>query len=703
MKNIILICLLFSLSTQIYSATEPITENATGEYRPHIGVNWGNFFSAIKRHLEPANIKRAVKEGIAELEVDFDIDLFDISVIDGIKTSLEYRYELEPSYASGYYTRVDKWRLKSDIDPGTLLSSTTGATPINLNIRANTEVIFVRQFKKQTKAATAIPITLYHLPVNWKRVLKLPVGTFVSIPTKLNLTVGAGLAATSGAVSGSIGGHFIVSGQFLIQIFRLKDKEVRIKLIAVKSKGAGINIGANFGPPIEVFKVDILDNEIKGLVKTDFFKAGLTKTKGDMFIVDFKLNMEHPEAQKAFDHIMGSTLKFRTLKILNPFTRSKRVGELLVTDLGPCQRIFEEDREKPENERRIDRIFKGQNKYKQNDFNIKIGFHLFKLQNKITSSENFITYFDRYDKQSYFLFRTFTEYERNEALFGYFKDKKERGSFILFEADKKGEILKEGFSDFALYHEFKEKNFTRKEQLKVKKFLKSNLPGKLMKEIPWDKLISPVKLPYPPADNSDEDMIFDFGDFFRKPKQRGARVFFQLLFNENAFAQMKNLSKDFISFMLDGAVEKYRFENPYSVIFEDNEDHSLNYNVDINKEKKVIVKALVKIFTMGNLSKYSRRKKVKMFMKLQQNPVFKRICYGFLLSLLNPDTLKDSIQFNFWWSSRNLKDDCHVVFGENPHSELYNSLVFIKSVLENRSFDLRLVGYNPGDFVDDDE
>ncbi|MCK5072475.1 MAG: hypothetical protein KAQ98_03555, partial [Bacteriovoracaceae bacterium] len=319
MKNIILICLLFSLSTQIYSATEPITENATGEYRPHIGVNWGNFFSAIKRHLEPANIKRAVKEGIAELEVDFDIDLFDISVIDGIKTSLEYRYELEPSYASGYYTRVDKWRLKSDIDPGTLLSSTTGATPINLNIRANTEVIFVRQFKKQTKAATAIPITLYHLPVNWKRVLKLPVGTFVSIPTKLNLTVGAGLAATSGAVSGSIGGHFIVSGQFLIQIFRLKDKEVRIKLIAVKSRGVGINIGANFGPPIEVFKVDMLDNEIKGLVKTDFFKAGLTKTKGDMFIVDFKLNMEHPEAQEAFDHIMGSTLKFRTLKILNPF------------------------------------------------------------------------------------------------------------------------------------------------------------------------------------------------------------------------------------------------------------------------------------------------------------------------------------------------------------------------------------------------
>ena len=45
--------------------------------------------------------------------------------------------------------------------------------------------------------------------------------------------------------------------------------------------------------------------------------------------------------------------------------------------------------------------------------------------------------------------------------------------------------------------------------------------------------------------------------------------------------------------------------------------------------------------------------------------VFKKISYGFLLSLLDESKLEETIQFNFWWSSRKRKDDYRFVFGEN--------------------------------------
>lgn len=56
-----------------------------------------SFYAGLEQYLEPAKIKEEIKRELAELDIGFNINLFNEDITNGIGIASQYRYEVEPS------------------------------------------------------------------------------------------------------------------------------------------------------------------------------------------------------------------------------------------------------------------------------------------------------------------------------------------------------------------------------------------------------------------------------------------------------------------------------------------------------------------------------------------------------------------------------------------------------------------------------
>ena len=99
--------------------------------------------------LKPVEIVERIHEEVADLDLNFDVDLLDVDLFEGVGISNAYRFEVEPSYLASFHTRVDKWEVKFDLRPGDLLKDVIDI-PIYLNIDKNFSILsFFINFKKR--------------------------------------------------------------------------------------------------------------------------------------------------------------------------------------------------------------------------------------------------------------------------------------------------------------------------------------------------------------------------------------------------------------------------------------------------------------------------------------------------------------------------------------------------------------------------
>ncbi|MBT3585969.1 MAG: hypothetical protein HN509_13770 [Halobacteriovoraceae bacterium] len=626
----------------------------------------------ISEYLKPGKIRTKVKEKIAELSIGGKVRLFDLDIMEGINFSGNYKIEVEPSYADGFYTRVDKWNMKAGVNVGDLFEA---SSPAYLNVSRDQEIVFVRQFKKQLKALSALPLSPYRLPLTAKKAIKdLDPGTFVSIPARLNIAVGANAFASSGGITAKAGAFYVISGEFMVHIFRLKDNRVRLKLIAVRKRGRGFNASADVG--FEVFGVSILDKQIKKLVDTNLLKIGFIKEKGQLFMIDYLMNLNDPEVQKAYNSILSSTRKFNPAKlvsneVVDVFTEGKNPADLFISDLTKAEKIFQADRNKADGEKRIERIFKGTNEFARSALNLKLGINLAKLKKTNAYTENFLTYFNTEDEQQNLVYANYLRANKFKFLFGLSEQGTDRNSFILLRADATGAITDNGFSDYGYSYQRKDKNFTRLQQKKIHNFLKVNLPKSYYDKIKWETLLT-------------------------KDSQKKARVFYRVLFKETTIDRMLDLPKKTLKKKLKEAVARYRGD--YLNIIE---RLTWGQKIVLNWQSWRLGRKLAKVLkdTENNIS---RRERMENFLKLHRDPLYNKIFLGFYLSLLDQKDLANGVDFELKWSSDQVESATYR-FGTHQRRELLTSLEYIQSTINGRSFDLRLVGYDPDKEMLEDE
>jgi len=657
----------------------------------------------------PKNLYKKIKKELLELDLHLNVDLLDVDLLDGISVAIQNRYESEPSYHNGYYTRIDKWDVKEKINVGEILETVFGDLPFGATIQPGNSVIFVRQYKDQLKARTALPVNPLKIPLNAKLARELEEGTFVSIPTYLNLLtrIGPDVANTS-FIEASTGYTYLVSGEFITQIFKLSDNRIRLKAIYNTRKGPGLYFKICLDSQIDIAS-SLTNNLINDVLDFELFETNYDDQKGHMLAFDYFLDLSYPEVQRAYDAFMKSSLKFAPKKAKLIFRDQEKMVTSAISNLEPIHKIFMDDKDKPQEDRRVDKLFESSNNYNKKTFKISLDVKLFEFKTNNIKSSNYIIHTDRDEIKSFYQFDTFSKKSEFNLFFSIFDSKTIKDSYALYRADQNRNLTELDNSDFGISFEKTDEFLSRNEQIQIKNYLFSSLPESIYEKIEWNKIISPSK-DYIKQHRSTERQ----NSFYTTATQRDGKVHWQIHFHKNIFGILDNSNDQELSNRLAVYIKEYIGTGPstqtrleslfpssvlalHNTINDTDSDHGLQL-IDLEFYKKRLIKLIRQYVNEQGDSKKSKKAKNQYLAKIQRNEIFEKIGIAFLTSFINEEDLENYVTFNLLWTSdevaKNLGENYTYTFGTTENCELYKNLIYQKGILENRSFDLRLVGYD---------
>ncbi len=311
----------------------------------------------------PANIVRLSLEELQRQKLKVKIKIFKIEILDLLGIGTSVNVSLKPQ-GGGTFQRTETWKLDVNINPGTLISGATGTTlPINIALQTGREIEYVRQFSSQKLALTAPVKTFLDLPLTVDKALDMTPGDIVSLPVTmgLRLSVGKNVRAT-GADTG-----VFWHGGFRLSIFRLDGGFVRIKAVSDRSRGLFLNAQASahldyfgYGP----FGLVNLDREADRGLGLDFLKFTQQKIKnGEKLVIDYVLNLDHPDGAIAYAGIVQKTLQIRPGKLAAYTAGAGSIEQSTFANIDYAEILNELDADKPPENRRASRVFRGSNAY----------------------------------------------------------------------------------------------------------------------------------------------------------------------------------------------------------------------------------------------------------------------------------------------------------------------------------------------------
>ncbi|MGZ3809773.1 MAG: hypothetical protein ACXVCE_16945, partial [Bacteriovorax sp.] len=463
-------------------------------------------------YLDRREIQKMVREQIADQDVNFDIGLGNIELIKGINLANDYNYDVEPSYADRAYTRIDKWDVNVGINVGDVLKDFVDV-PFSFSVNRQNSFFFVRQFQSALDAMKALPYGPNKLPLNAKLALKnLNPGDFVSMPASLSVAVASSFSTSFVApvmISANAGIYYVISGEFIVQVFKLDETHVRLKLISKRGKEVGANHGVGVG--FNLYGINILENDLAHL--------DISYNPGAQFIIDYIFDLKDPEAQKAYNQILSSPLKFKDIIVTEKLNDAKNLKDKLISSYEKADDIFEADKLLDPSKRRVNRIFKGFNDYNARTRHLKLSFVVANMTRDKVFTQNELTFIDKNEKPLAFYYPNFSKYF--EGHFGKwiidFHDQSFQNNFgLLPQLDQGGKVKN---PDLGLTFERKDGNLTAFEQKEVLHFLISQIPAEFARDI-------------------------DLSQWKSNVTKYGSRIFFQLILKAQGFEYLKNLSAE---------------------------------------------------------------------------------------------------------------------------------------------------------------
>lgn len=608
--------------------------------------------------LNPENLAGKVREEIAEMDISANIRLLDLDVAEGVGISSKYKYEVEPSYMAKHHTRIDRWKMKTEIRPGDIIKDSI-ELPIYLNIDKGAEINFVRQFPSKKEAIKAIPYSLNKLPTNAKRALKLNVGDFVSIPTTMSVAVGASIGNAADILRANAGAYIVFSGKFLVHVFRMKDDKVRVRLIAQRNQTYGANAGAKID--FDIFGISVIDRQIKRWIELDIAKLGASKGKGHQLIIDYIFDLKDEKARGAYNSILGSTFKFKDVAMFSEFIKRRGLEDRLITVYEDAEILFKEDVDKEE--KRVDRIFKGFNDFKKESSNFKLGLLFTTYSKNKTFIENKISYDNKYGERKRFYYPTMTRTKKNEFDLILLKAKERivKTTFGLVPLDD--EDFGNAHTDFGFTYDRKDKVFRIDEQRKYQQMLNDTLPDFLYDSIDWK----------------------GWDEYKSRPSTVATM---QVIFKKEAFASLKGMQEKDIRKKL---YKFYKERKLVDITLVDGFFKRLWRKLRLinGEERSDIKKISAKLYEVFNSDDYDGKDRIKSLMKLRERYIFKRMGLKFLMSLVPENELDKYVYIKLGMHAKK-GEEVKFEFGTKAYSEVYHELMYVNSVLNDRSYDLRL-------------
>ncbi len=601
-----------------------------------------------------------IGDKLADLDINLNVRFLDVDLVNGINLSSKYRYAVEPSYEDKYYTRLDRWVNEVGINTGDLLDK---VSPIHFNVKKNSDIFFVRQFKSKNEALKAKPYTLRKLPINANAALRsLHPGDFVAIPATLTLDLG--LNGNSTWATGPIGleakanASYLVTGEFIIYVFKIDEKRVRLKLMSKRTYSK--ELGAEANVDLTFFSANLANKAIDLLYDEKLANLYYGVQRGGQFVVDYIFDLTDTEAATAYNKILSSTFKLKELFMLNKFGGAE-LQDRLVSSYSMADTIFNEDNGK-ENPR-VDRLFKGFNNFIGEKKGFKFGLFVASFKKEYTYVESNLSFVNRDNVTQTFLYPLYSDFResklgiRNLGL----KEEVNRNYYSLIPTNVPGSEHMN--PDFGMNFERKDKMFDKLEQQVIYRYIRSQIPESIIGELD----------------------LKDWTDFKWKKE---VRIYYEVILKEKAFDHLKELtSKDY-----EIAIEDF-LARQLSIIEAQGIDNlerlSHWFLITKNIRKAQIKKLATEMATIIGSDTLTSAEKAQRIAKLKENDLFEKIGPGFFATLVPREYLPESIYMKLEMFAKNYQA-VKFKYGELNYKELYAQINSMQMKVSNRAFDLRL-------------
>ena len=390
-----------------------------------------------------------VRHEILEADLDVRADLFDFEIIKGISISAKYKYELEPSYRDGWHTRIDRYTVNGNVKVGDILEGLRGDLPVYLNLTPKSEIVFARQYKSKWESAKKMPKIPWVLPLTADEAKEMKTGDFVSMPVELRAATGintpsslsAAFWSGAGSFSFSAGLSYVVVGTSRFNVMRMEGDKVRLRITAMrdKTKQASLTgkIGYDFQEiiPWEFIGIKLLDHIAGELIGEKILQYNLSKFENSLFTWDFVFDLSDEKAARAYDAILKASWKLKTLKASLPLTSIEKAQEIFLSDIRPAESLAQQELHKPENERVLQRIFKGGSDSIGKRRHFKFGLEGFNFSHNTFTTENKVVAYDEYEKAQRFLLPMHSTRFDWRLLYGRNKERTERTAYSVIPTD----------------------------------------------------------------------------------------------------------------------------------------------------------------------------------------------------------------------------------------------------------------------------
>lgn len=630
-----------------------------------VAMSTGSVHAGGLDFLEPSKISGTIKNIIAKQSIGANINIVDAQIYESLAAALNYKLASEPSYVDGYYTRLDKYTLDVDANPGDFIDGND--LPIGFSIDSNTEITFARQFKKQSDSITALPYGPKNLPLSARQAINnLKPGDFVAFTGKLSLIVSLeGKAPISSLLTASGSTHALISGEFLIHTFRMNDNKLRVKLIAVRGKGADANSSLDINS-FKVIGLKYADQKMQKWIHTDLINIGVNINSSYLFMLDYVFDLNNPQAALAYDDLIQRKTRFKPLAFANPLSSNAGARDELLTDLSNVEEIANADRGLNTNQRRIDRVFKGSNDSEGVNSSFKFGLNLLRLEAGSTYAQNKVVHFDRDEKQQKYILDSFQTSKNTKAIFGLMGEERSVFTNLLFQADDTWTV--NSFVALTAGRAIKMTNVSQADYQEVQNHVKAVIPASEYAKIDWKKW-----------DFSNGDRV---NGYFKN----------EIFFHPNSLASISKLDYSTAYGLLRSFVGTHGEPKFSPQIINHSEYDTVGldrYNFDL----QAVAKAIIIVFDPAQPANL----RYNSFKQLKSSLLWQQYGGGFLLSLIPPERLSSVISYEMTFSAKDVETISYR-FGNFKQEELYKSLMYIQNVISNRSFDLRLYTNEKGEF-----
>lgn len=599
-------------------------------------------------------------DSIRSTKLTQKINLPSVELYRGIEIGTKYKFSSDPSVAQNY-SGVDVWEIKAGIDSRIFDYD----LPVHIGANVSKQITYIQQFENRKDSLLRLPYDpITKIPRsaqdffrrdNNKLVFK--VGDFIGYRIPLVFQASANFLKTlSSSLPLNVGYSYFLNGEFDIQIFRMSENLIRLKIIAVNDKTrswfGGLKLFAH-DPVTSLVIEKLLDDRV--------FSGAITGRTTDLYLGDYILNLDSTASRNLYDSIVAQKMKIFNTALVREYISAtqfvkdrQQFNENLFADLSQFNAIAAEDKNLPNDRKRVIKIINAENHTEADETTST--FNLIRLvrynKNSNFSDANIAVVGDQIDaKENYFLHSVGEN--SKFSLFNNWKREKRSQLNLLFKADVIGNK-----TSIIGVHFAKQRKHSSLRQSKYLDFYE-----KTAQHLPQD-IKNVIKFPH-----EDKELY---------KKYHNTYLNFELYVTNKIFELNQNLSREIID---------QRISKLFSTI------KSLQNKSD-DEEKTDIINKLTDLFNpLVDLNN-----KFKIFDELTlKNKIFSDYGLVIMMNVVNPESISKYVLAQLSFSGHEIDSDVQ----KYPSELNFNRINLFKNIIEQNNYILDR-SYNLRNFIKED-